>query len=122
MTNAISCPNLWINTTYSNYKLAVNGVALITGNLQIDSNLWVGTSQSSYKCAIVGNGIITGTWQQNSDIRLKNRIGGINGILISINALDVFRYTWKDGRDSKCHLGISAQQIQTISQIGRVRY
>lgn len=114
VTNAISCPNLWINTTYSNYKLAVNGVALITGNLQIDSNLWVGTSQSSYKCAIVGNGIITGTWQQNSDMRLKNRIGGINGILISINALDVFRYTWKDGRDSKCHLGISAQQIQTI--------
>lgn len=120
VTNSIVAPYIWINTTYSSNRLAVNGDTLlagkteVSGNLQVNSNLWVGTNQSSYKCAIVGNGLITGTWQQNSDMRLKNRIEGINGILMAINTLDVFRYTWKDGRDGVFHLGVSAQQIQMI--------
>lgn len=114
VTNTIIAPYLWINTTSSRHRLAVNGSALVTGNMQVDSNLFVGTTQSSYKCAIVGNGIITGTWQQNSDMRLKDRIDGVSGVLMAINTLDVFRYTWKDGRDKKYHLGVSAQQIQAI--------
>ena len=114
VTNTIIAPYLWINTTSSSHRLAVNGGALVTGNMQVDSNLFVGTTQSSYKCAIVGNGIITGTWQQNSDMRLKDRIDGVSGVLMAINTLDVFRYTWKDGRDKKYHLGVSAQQIQAI--------
>lgn len=114
VTNTIIAPYLWINTTSSSHRLAVNGGALVTGNMQVDSNLFVGTTQSSYKCAIVGNGIITGTWQQNSDMRLKDRIDGVSGVLMAINTLDVFRYTWKDGRDKKHHLGVSAQQIQAI--------
>lgn len=114
VTNTIITPYLWINTTSSSHRLAVNGGALVTGNMQVDSNLFVGTTQSSYKCAIVGNGIITGTWQQNSDMRLKDRIDGVSGVLMAINALDVFRYTWNDGRDKKYHLGVSAQQIQAV--------
>lgn len=60
VTNAIIAPNLWINTTYSSNRLAVNGDSLFSGNAMVSSNLTVngqlllGTSSSSYKLAVNG--------------------------------------------------------------------
>ena len=127
VSNTIIAPYIWVNTSNSSRRLAVNGTALISGqtelqsNVLVNGNLWIGTSQSASKFAvvgnvtIVGNGTISGTWSQGSDMRLKNRIGAVGEILQEVFELDVFRYTWKDSWDGgKLHLGISAQQIHSI--------
>lgn len=119
VSNSISCPYLWVNTSSSSYRLAVNGTSTYTGKaefgntVQISGSCWIGTTSSSYKCAINGSGVITGTWTQNSDIRLKNRLYDVTGILPRLSGIDVFAFTMKSG-DATRRLGVSAQQIQSV--------
>ena len=47
----------------------------------------------------------------DSDIRLKNVIGGVTNALDTVNKLNAIRYTWKDERDDKEHIGFSAQDV-----------
>lgn len=65
---------------------------------------------SNFKGSIIAEGDVTAY----SDIRLKNRIESVNNVLDTIDTLDVFRYTWKDSEDKSVHIGVSAQQVQTI--------
>ena len=46
-----------------------------------------------------------------SDIRLKNVVGTVTNALSTVNKLSAIRYTWKDERDDKEHIGFSAQDV-----------
>jgi len=47
----------------------------------------------------------------SSDIRLKNVESYVSGGLIIVNNLTPIKYTWKDNKDSKLHIGLSAQEV-----------
>lgn len=49
----------------------------------------------------------------SSDMRLKDKISDVEGALDKINDLDIFYYKWKNNPD-ETHIGVSAQQVQTI--------
>ena len=49
----------------------------------------------------------------SSDMRLKDKISDVEGALDKINDLDIFYYKWKNCPD-ETHIGVSAQQVQTI--------
>ena len=49
----------------------------------------------------------------SSDMRLKDKVSDVEGALDKINNLDIFYYKWKNIPD-ETHIGVSAQQVQTI--------
>ena len=49
----------------------------------------------------------------SSDMRLKDKVSDVEGALDKINDLDIFYYKWKNCPD-ETHIGVSAQQVQTI--------
>ena len=49
----------------------------------------------------------------SSDMRLKDKVSDVEGALDKINNLDIFYYKWKNCPD-ETHIGVSAQQVQTI--------
>ena len=49
----------------------------------------------------------------SSDMRLKDKVSDVEGALDKINDLDIFYYKWKNIPD-ETHIGVSAQQVQTI--------
>ena len=68
------------------------------------------SSTSSTKVAYVTT---AGAWTKNSDIRLKDREGGISGILDAVKDIDVFRFRYKTGIEG-LQAGVSAQQVQAF--------
>lgn len=46
-------------------------------------------------------------------MRLKDKVSDVEGALDKINDLDIFYYKWKNNPD-ETHIGVSAQQVQTI--------
>lgn len=50
-------------------------------------------------------------WTYSSDIRLKNLIGTLDNALSATEHIDIIKYTWKDGRDNRTHIGVSAQDF-----------
>ena len=101
--------NTWLqagtDTTAENGRLYMSG---LSGSLLHQFNVFATTSK--FKGSIIAEGDVTAY----SDIRLKNRIESVNNVLDTIDTLDVFRYTWKDSEDKSVHIGVSAQQVQTI--------
>lgn len=78
-----------------------------------------GTTLSEFKVyasnvTCTGNILANGDVTAYSDIRLKNRMESVNNVLDTIDTLDVFKYTWKGREDKSVHIGVSAQQVQTI--------
>ena len=49
----------------------------------------------------------------SSDMSLKDKVSDVEGALDKINDLDIFYYKWKNCPD-ETHIGVSAQQVQTI--------
>ena len=47
----------------------------------------------------------------SSDIRLKNRIANITGVLDKIRGIDVFKYTMKADKTNELQIGVSAQDV-----------
>lgn len=47
----------------------------------------------------------------SSDIRLKNRMGNITGVLEKIRRIDVFKYTMKADKTNELQIGVSAQDV-----------
>ena len=47
----------------------------------------------------------------SSDIRLKNRMGNITGVLEKIHRIDVFKYTMKADKTNELQIGVSAQDV-----------
>lgn len=101
--------NTWLqagtDTTAENGRLYMSGLG---GSLLHQFNVLATTS--NFKGSIIAEGDVTAY----SDIRLKNRIESVNNVLDTIDTLDVFKYTWKDREDKSVHIGVSAQQVQTI--------
>lgn len=77
-----------------------------------DFRFYYGSETRAYlSYASAGNMWIKGSLVQGSDIRLKNRMDDITGVLNKIKGIDVFRYTRKDATDGMRHIGVSAQQV-----------
>lgn len=93
------------DTTSEGGKLLMSGMY---GTHLSEFNVLATTS--NFKGSIIAEGDVT----SYSDIRLKNRMESVNNVLDTIYTLDVFRYTWKDSEDKSVHIGVSAQQVQTI--------
>ena len=58
---------------------------------------------------VKGNAIIEGDMSSTSDMRLKQRIDDVVFDLKTIAEMPIFTFRWKDGSDSRLHLGSSAQ-------------
>ena len=57
---------------------------------------------------------ISGSLAQGSDIRIKNRLEDITGVLDKIANLSPFRYTLKDNDSDKTFIGFSAQEVKEL--------
>lgn len=74
---------------------------VVAGNSGIDS--------SSSDIAKISAG--ASAWTYSSDIRLKNLISTLDNVLSATDHIDIIKYTWKDGRDNRLHIGVSAQDF-----------
>jgi len=122
--------NMWISgginigtNIYSNFLSDTAGSGIYRGNsfiirngatsedLNFDvynrtSNAWTtplrlaNTGAATFASSVTATGFF-----QSSDLRLKN--------IISRDS-DVIKFTWKDNRDTKTHIGYVAQEVQTI--------
>jgi hypothetical protein len=63
---------------------------------------------------IDAQGTWNGTFNSGSDIRQKDVIGNREISLDDIAGTPIFEFTWKDKRDTKIHLGTSAQYWDDI--------
>lgn len=61
-----------------------------------------------------GNAWLKGSLSQSSDMRLKNRLQDVSGVLEKLEFLDVFHYTLKDDMDSIPYIGVSAQAVKSV--------
>lgn len=62
-----------------------------------------------------GNAILTGTLTQNSDIRLKKNISGIEGALAKITQLRGVTYNWiSSSKDTTQQIGFIAQELEKV--------
>ena len=76
-----------------------------------DTRVGVKQASPAYDLDVTGNIRATTDVLVTSDIRLKNVIGGVTNALSTVNKLNAIRYTWKDERDDKKHIGFSAQDV-----------
>ena len=100
-----SGPGIRFQHTSIGYHIALylNGSKqfVVAGNSGIDS--------SSSDIAKISAG--ASAWTYSSDIRLKNLIGTLDNVLSATDHIDIIKYTWKDGRDNRLHIGVSAQDF-----------
>ena len=102
-----SLPNLWIHY-YPNAK--ASGTTAPSANYRV---LYVGGKQENVAILKVNDGnsgSFSGNYAGNSDIRLKENITPITGILDSLNDISAFTFTYIGEKD--IHYGVSAQEVQ----------
>ncbi|MGC6402536.1 MAG: tail fiber domain-containing protein [Flavobacteriaceae bacterium] len=72
-----------------------------------------GTSTARFEFrSNTGNLTIAGTLTQNSDIRLKDNIMPLTGVLPKLMQLSGNRYTWRDRPDGGTQIGLLAQEVE----------
>jgi hypothetical protein len=96
------------STTLNVIGLTDGGITVTANNIAVDNTV--------IRTTITTNQTLTGTLTADdfiatSDIRLKNVTGPITNALDTVNKLNAIRYTWKDERDDKEHIGFSAQDV-----------
>ena len=102
-----SLPNFWIHY-YPNAK--ASGTTAPSANYRV---LYVGGKQENVAILKVNDGnsgSFSGNYAGNSDIRLKENITPITGILDSLNDISAFTFTYIGEND--IHYGVSAQEVQ----------
>jgi hypothetical protein len=70
----------------------------------------IGNSNPTQKLDVTGNILASGTITQSSDIRLKEITEKLN----SEDGINTIKYTWKDGRDDRTHIGYGAQEVEAV--------
>lgn len=121
--NSVLAGYVAINTAIdTNYRLKVSGKATVTGDFYAATDFMirkVTNPDNSYYYTIGINqktvsaqGTWQGTFTSGSDIRQKDVIRNLDILDISLEEIartPIFEFTWNDKRDTKIHLGTSAQ-------------
>ena len=91
-----------------------NGLIGYSGSYGTMGNLYFNWSSSSVNVRVDNSAYlyVRGV-NVSSDMRLKDKVSDVEGALDKINDLDIFYYKWKNNPD-ETHIGVSAQQVQTI--------
>lgn len=73
------------------------------------------THQASFQyTGGVCNAWVSGAYNKGSDIRIKDRLDDVTGVLDSIEQLTPFRYKLKDVDSPLTFIGLSAQDVQSV--------
>ena len=91
-----------------------NGITGYNGSFDTMGNLYFNYSSNSVNVRVDKSAYlyVRGV-NVSSDMRLKDKVSDVKGALDKINDLDIFYYKWKNSPD-ETHIGVSAQQVQTI--------
>ena len=91
-----------------------NGITGYNGSFDTMGNLYFNYSSNSVNVRVDKSAYlyVRGV-NVSSDMRLKDKVSDVKGALDKINDLDIFYYKWKNCPD-ETHIGVSAQQVQTI--------
>lgn len=106
----------WNTSNFTGVKLGGgNGVTGYNGSESNMGNLYFNYVSGTVNVKIDNSGTITYvSTSQYSDMRLKNKISSIENVLEAIIGIDVFYFNWIYDENKIKHIGVSAQQIQTI--------
>ena len=113
----------YLGSAYSDYAYHFSGEKGIYSddqqkylcrNFIVDNADTTALGNNSYGTRVYGSTCwANAQWEFPSDMRLKDKTADLTDeddeILLN---LDTFRHTWKDKRDERTHVGISAQQLQ----------
>lgn len=87
-----------------------NSVFRILGN----GNVGIGTSAPSAKLHVTGNILTSGSITMNSMRSMKNIINENGLSLEELSTIKPTRFTWKDGRDDRIHVGGIADDVMKV--------
>ncbi len=93
-------------------QIQENSLQMATGGNVVpivDEAYSLGLSNRKWSSVFAKNGII-----QTSDVRLKKDVEGLSYGLPEILRLRPVSFKWKDGTDTGAHLGLIAQEVETI--------
>lgn len=79
-----------------------------------DGNVGVGTTSPTAKLHVVGNILATGGITMQSQRSLKNVVDEDGLTLDQLKTIKPTRYTWKDKRDERIHIGGIADDIERV--------
>ncbi len=77
-------------------------------------NVGIGVTNPSEALVVLGNVSVTGSVVQHSDARLKTDVQPVSGALDKISRLRGVSYRWKQRHDEKKHIGLIAQEVETV--------
>ncbi len=78
-------------------------------NPDLDNAIQLGQSSNRWSSVWAVNGTI-----QTSDARLKKRVTNLRYGLSQVMQLRPVTFQWKDGSDSRTHVGLIAQEVETV--------
>lgn len=117
---------MWIGSTSnsaSNYIVSVNyGLSSPSASsggynafvIRGDGNVGIGQNSPSAKLHVAGNILCTGQITMNSMRSMKNIIGERVLSLSELSIIKPTRFTWKDGRDDRVHVGGIADDVMKV--------
>lgn len=88
-----------------------------TGDIRMvigGGNVGIGTSSPSAKLHVSGNILATGSITMNSMRSLKNIVDERGLSLEELSLIKPTRFTWKDGRDDRLHIGGIADDVMKV--------
>lgn len=98
-------------SSYNMYFRMLNGTVGDRGFAWVNQS-HNGTSETAH---VIGHLTLNGMWakdfKQTSDIRLKEDFMPIEDALETVKKIEAFSHTWKERKDNKRSLGVSAQQL-----------
>jgi UDP-3-O-[3-hydroxymyristoyl] glucosamine N-acyltransferase len=106
--------NIYSNISLNNNSISDISDITINGDAYISNNLGVNTTSPSELVDVNGNIRVRGTLISDSDIKIKENITKIDYALESIDKLNGYKYTRKDIKDNKRHIGVIAQEVESV--------